>query len=66
MFNKKDKKENKRFKTIYEEGDMTSRCKIIVDIETGINYLINIDGYAGGITPLLDKDGKSVVSSIES
>ncbi|MBW9173413.1 hypothetical protein K2F43_19680 [Clostridium estertheticum] len=66
MFNKKDKKENKRFKTVYEEGNMASRCKIIVDVETGINYLINIDGYAGGITPLLDKDGKPVVSSIES
>ena len=44
---------------------MSSRLKIIVDAETGINYLINIDGYAGGITPLLDKEGKPVLSSIE-
>ena len=65
MFNKKDKKENKRFKTVHEEGNISSRCKIIVDTETGINYLINVDGYAGGITPLLDKNGKPVVSSIE-
>ncbi len=65
MFNNKnDKKENKRFETIYEQGNMASRCKILVDTETGINYLINIDGYAGGITVLLDKDGKPVVSSI--
>ncbi|MGH4049802.1 MAG: DUF6440 family protein [Clostridium sp.] len=67
MFNKKDKEDknkNKRFKTVYEEGNMASRCKIIVDTETGINYLINVDGYGGGITPLLDKDGKPVISSI--
>ena len=62
MFNKN---ENKRFKTVYEQGNISSRCKIIVDTETGINYLINIDGYAGGITALLDKDGKPVVSTIE-
>jgi len=60
MFNNKDKEDknkNKRFKTVHEEGSISSRLKIIVDTETGINYLINVDGYAGGITPLLDKDG---------
>ena len=66
MFNKnKNKNENKRFKTVYEQGSL-SRCKIIVDTETGINYLSTIDGYAGGLTVLLDKDGKPVVSTIES
>lgn len=64
MFNKNN--ENKRFKTVYDQGNMGSRCKIIVDTQTGINYLANIEGYAGGITVLLDKDGKPVVSPIES
>jgi len=67
MFNKKekeDKNKNKRVRTVYEEGSTSSRCKIIVDTETGIKYLINIDGYAGGITPLLYKDGNQVVSAM--
>lgn len=34
---------------------------IVVDSETGVNYIST--GYA--ITPLLDKDGKPVVDSID-
>ncbi|MGF9977295.1 DUF6440 family protein [Viridibacillus arvi] len=35
--------------------------RILVDRETGIHYLFSWSGYAGGITPLLDKDGKPVI-----
>ena len=35
------------------------------DTETGVNYVFHKDGYAGGLTPLLDKDGKPVVTLIE-
>ena len=66
MFNKSEKTKNERFKIVYEQGNMSSRLKIIVDIETGINYLSNVDGYSGGITALLDKDGKPVVSQVEA
>ena len=59
MFSKKEKV-NPRFETVYTESGM-SGCKIIVDKETGINYLYSWDGYSGGITPLLDKDGKPVI-----
>jgi hypothetical protein len=52
---------DKRFNVIYKEGAM-SGFKIIVDRETGVNYLFSWDGYAGGITPLLDKDGKPVIT----
>ena len=51
-----------RFEVIYKKGSMTG-CKIIVDNETGVHYLFSWDGYAGGITPLLDKDGKPVIKS---
>jgi hypothetical protein len=64
MFNKINKSKNKRFKTIYDEGAVQPRCKIIVDTETGVNYLINVDGFAGGITALLDKNGKPIVSQV--
>lgn len=56
------KESKKRFDVLYKEGTL-SGVKIIVDKETGVNYLFSWDGYAGGVTPLLDKDGKVVISS---
>ena len=38
--------------------------EIWVDKETGVNYIYHAAGYAGGLTPLLDRDGKPVISSI--
>lgn len=38
--------------------------EIWVDRETGVNYIFHVSGYAGGMTPLLDKDGKPVISPI--
>lgn len=35
---------------------------VIVDKETGVNYLYVGRGYGGGITPLLDSDGKVIVT----
>ena len=50
-----------RFERTYRQGTM-SRIEIWVDKQTGVNYLFRAEGYAGGITPLLDADGKPVVS----
>lgn len=54
-----------RFKCIHKEGtelrDEGVRM-VLVDTETGVNYLIWKSGYAGGITPLLDSSGKPVIS----
>lgn len=55
----------KRFETIYTHG-VTNDQVILVDKETGINYLFVKAGYAGGITPLLDKNGKPVVTPVDS
>jgi hypothetical protein len=33
-----------------------------MDRYTGVHYLYFSDGSAGGLTPLLDKDGKPVVA----
>ena len=52
-----------RFEKIYTQGAMTT-TDIWVDKETGVNYLFHACGYAGGMTPLLDRDGKPVVSPI--
>ena len=37
---------------------------ILVDRETGVNYLFVSQGYAGGLTPLLKADGTPVVTPI--
>ena len=49
-----------RFEVVYKENH--SAGIMIVDKETGVNYLFVQMGYAGGLTPLLDADGKPVVT----
>ena len=47
-----------RFEVVYKENH--SAGIVFVDKETGVNYLFVQMGYAGGLTPLLDADGKPV------
>lgn len=56
---------NDRFEKIYSQGTM-SVIEIWVDKETGVNYVFRQSGYAGGMTPLLDRDGKPVVSTVHN
>lgn len=49
-----------RFEKIYTTG-VVSVTEIWVDKETGVHYLFHASGYAGGLTPLLDSDGKPIV-----
>jgi len=55
---------NDRFKKVYSQGSLTS-IEIWVDMETGVNYIFRQSGYAGGMTPLLDKEGKPLVTPIK-
>ena len=54
---------NERFEKVYSQGSMNV-FEILVDKETGVNYFFHANGYAGGMTPLLDRDGKPVISPI--
>lgn len=54
---------NERFEKTYSQGTMHV-TEIWVDKETGVNYIYHAAGYAGGLTPLLDRDGKPVISPI--
>ena len=54
-------RQDDRFIQIYSKGIATTN-EIWVDRETGVNYFFHAAGYAGGLTPLLDKDGKPVVT----
>ena len=57
-------KDTKRFEKIYSQGAMTN-VEIWVDRETGVNYLFISSGYAGGLTVLLDREGKPVISPLQ-
>ena len=50
-----------RFKRVYKQGKINT-IEILVDTETGVNYIFCKDGYAGGLTPLLDMDGKPIIT----
>ncbi len=61
------KKEN-RFEVIYKDGSQLTdegTRQILVDRETGVNYLAWKAGYGARITPLLDSDGKVVITKPE-
>ena len=52
----------KRFECVYKQGGLSS-VQILRDTKTGVEYLYVQSGYSGGLTPLLDREGKSVVSA---
>lgn len=52
----------KRFKKVYSQ-DMGCTM-ILVDTATGVNYLYVSGGSGGGVTPLLDREGKVVVMAV--
>ena len=54
---------DKRFEKVYSQG--VGSIEIWVDKETGVNYLYRSSGYGAGLTVLLDKDGKPVVTPVE-
>ena len=51
----------KRFEKVYSQGTVEV-TEIWVDTETGVNYVFHRNGNAAGLTPLLDKEGKPVVT----
>jgi hypothetical protein len=61
---KREKKEP-RFVVQEKEGSEISslgQAQVIVDKQTGVNYLWVKTGYAGGLTPLLDEEGKPIIT----
>ena len=56
---------NERFEKTYSQGKVNV-TEIWVDKATGVNYLFHAAGYAGGLTPLLDSDGKVILTELQS
>ena len=52
-----------RFVKVYSDGAFGSN-EIWVDKLTGVNYLFHVAGYGGGLTPLLNRDGTPVITSV--
>lgn len=60
-------KKDKRFIVTEKEGsELTTLFQVIVDKKTGVNYLMSKSGYGAGLTPLLDRDGKPVITSVSN
>ena len=58
-------KEKERFEVVFTDGSSIKNSgmrQILVDRETGVNYLVWSSGYAAGITPLLDFEGRIVIT----
>ena len=59
------KKKDERFVKVHEEGTGFGWLRTVwVDKQTGVNYLWISSGYGGGLTPLLDANGKPLVTRI--
>ena len=56
---------NTRFEKVYTQGAVNV-TEIWVGKDTGVNYLYHVSGYSGGLTPLLDRDGKPIISPVEN
>ena len=62
-------KKEERFEVIFRDGSSLKDDgvrQILVDKETGVNYLCWKSGYGAGITPLLDSEGKVIVTKSNS
>lgn len=58
-------KKNERFVRVYSQGSsFGTLIQVWVDKVTGVNYVFQASGYAGGLTPLLKPDGTPVVTPI--
>ena len=61
----KEKKEKRFIVTQTQSGGFTGPgLYVLVDKETGVNYVYAAGGYGGGITPVLNRDGTPVVTTI--
>ena len=57
----KKEKPDKRFELVHKESvGAMSGVRILRDKRTGVQYLLVVEGYAGGLTALLDMDGRPI------
>ena len=58
-------KSRNRFICVYSESSFTrGTLRVLADRETGVNYLFFQSANAGGLTPLLDREGKPIITAV--
>ena len=62
MFGKE--KKPKRFRVAVEESMGFGAVRILIDTVTGVNYLNTLGEGNSGLTPLLDENGKIVITPV--
>ncbi len=62
-------KKNDRFVVVHKEGSSLTNAgfrQLLVDKQTGVTYLLYSCGYGSSITPLLNPDGRPVITRVDS
>ena len=57
-------KKDKRFIVKQTQGGFTMTQYVLVDKQTGVNYLYVASGYSGGLTVMVDAMGNPIVTSV--
>ena len=57
-------KKEKRFIVKETQGGLSIGATVLVDKQTGVNYLYANSGYSGGLTVLVDATGQPIVTPI--
>ena len=60
----KPTKTNRFICTEISGGAFDLQQRILVDRQTGVNYLWTSGGYAGGLTVLVDAEGRPIVTPV--
>lgn len=55
------KKETGRFVKVLEESGIITSSEVWVDTQTGVQYLYHASGNSGGLTVLVDAEGKPLL-----
>ena len=61
-FNLEYPQDGKRFNKVYSQG-VVDGIEIWVDRVTGVNYLYHYSGNSGGLTLLVDREGRPIIST---
>ena len=62
-------KKDDRFVVVHKEGNSLTNAgfrQLLVDSQTGVTYLFISSGYGSSITPLLNADGRPVITRVDS
>ena len=54
-------KKEQRFIKVMEDSGFISSSEVLVDTQTGVQYLFHFDGSAAGLTLLVDAEGKPLL-----